>query len=175
MTRNSCKLILVLLACAIPLVAALANARQDNRPSVGLYAQADAARADQHASGQRQAEAYLGSSDVDDQSVKGDAKPAESAPKANVARRGVIGLGANDGPSSSLRSLPGGERGWIVVLASLGLALSLVTAGCLAWLRSRPAGVPMTMLLPQKLPQPPVGSPTPATAVSEKGPSRRAA
>jgi hypothetical protein len=32
MTRNSCKLILVLVACAVPLVAAIVNAEQTDRP-----------------------------------------------------------------------------------------------------------------------------------------------
>jgi hypothetical protein len=32
MTRNSCKLILILVACAVPLVAAIVNAEQTNQP-----------------------------------------------------------------------------------------------------------------------------------------------
>jgi hypothetical protein len=178
MTRNSCKLILVLLVCAVPLVTFLVNAQQDGRPSARLYALADADRAagkNLELNGQRQAQAYLDSSDSEDQGVRGDTKREEAGSKSASARRGVAGLGAEDGPSSTFHPPAVGERGWIVVLASLGLALSLAAAGLLAWFRARPASVPATMFLPQTLPHSSATSPSAVPAAKGQGPSRRAA
>jgi hypothetical protein len=172
MTRNSCKLILVLLACAAPLAAVLVNAQPDNgasagrfvRPSRGLQASAAAAN--------RETQTYL---DPEEPAAKDLSQSAEPPQKTTQPRPKIDALGAEEGPGPSFAAAGVGERGWIVVVAALGLAASLAAAAYVAWSRSRPDSMPVAVLMPRGLPQ---SSHKPAIVpVAEKDvrPERRAA
>ena len=163
MTRNSCKLILVLLACAAPLVAALVNAEPCNFPTDGLYALAEAGQG----APRQQAVPEIKPSSANDKGEVRAATPRNAA----VARQGATGLGARAAPSGSLNSSPSGAQNWIVPVAAAGLLVSLAAAAYIAWSRARRAEVPATVLLPLSADN----SPGLPTSDSEQQPERRAA
>jgi hypothetical protein len=141
MTRNSCKLILVLVACAVPLVAAIVNAEQNDR-TVGP---SEAVRA-------------------------GAVNNAAAAPQPGNGQA-INGLGAEEGPSSSLDTPDTAEHGWIVVLALAALATSLAAAGYVVWQRSQSVPGTMTVLMPQTADR----NATAPTPERQARPERRAA
>ncbi len=135
MSRNSCKLILVLAACAVPLVAAIVDAEQTDRATGQSGALTN----------NRATEEYLNSLNPQRKLDKEEAARAEALDKAAAApqkagEQGVNGLGAEEAPGWSLQSPDTTEHGWIVVLAVVGLAISLAAAGYVAWSRAARPG-----------------------------------
>ena len=170
MTRNSCNLILVLAACAVPLVTAIVNAEQADKP----IGQSSALAND------RATQDYLNSlnpqrkRDKDEEARAEALERAAAAPQSSNAQ-GVDGLGAEEGPGSSLRSPDTAEHGWIIALAVAGLATSLAAAAYVAWSRRQRDYGTMTVLMPHARPQ---ASDKPSIAPAterEKRPERRAA
>lgn len=186
MTGNACKLILVLLGCAAPLLAAVIGAEPNSNPYGELYS---ATAADQ---GPRQPLPSVDNrlqdetislesdsqpvtrSDAGDRSSAGG-MPAERVGEKPAAPAQAVGLGAVERPSASVQSLANTGRSWILVVAGLGLLLSLAAAGYLAWLRAPQMETPVSVLLPRGLPQASDNSPGLPAADEQARPERRAA
>jgi hypothetical protein len=170
MTRNSCKLILVLVACAVPLVAAIVNAEQNDRATGN-----NAASANDHAK-----QDYLNSQSPQRQRDREEAAHAESQGKTADARQpakeqAVEGLGAEERPGSTFDTPDTAEHGWLVVLAVTALAISLISAGYVAWSRTQRDQGTMRVLMPHALPKSSGKTTTASTTEREATPERRAA
>ena len=157
MTRNSCKLILVLVASAVPLVAAIVNAEQNDRATVQNGASTNS----------RATQDYLNSVSPQRQRDKEEAAPV----KGQI----VDGLGAEERPSPSLGTSDTADHGWLVVLAVTALAISLISAGYVAWTRTQRDQGAVTVLMPHALPKSSNTATTAATPDREARPKRRAA
>jgi len=171
MIRNSCKLILVLLCCAVPLAAVLVSGQQNNATSDRHYPRTDRTAINQPSAASRQPQNDAEAADADEQ-LANDEKAAEATRKA-APTRAIAGLGAEDGPGPSFHPLAARERGWIVAAAALGLMSSLAAAGYLAWSRSRPARAPVAVLLPRRGPQ--LSDSATGVPPANQSPKRRAA
>ena len=175
MTRNSCKLILVLAACAVPLVAAIVDAEQTDQ-AVGKSGALTNNRATQD---------YLNSLNPQRKRDKEEEARAEALNTAAAAPQntngqgadghGVNGLGAEEGPGWSFQSPDMAEHGWIIALAVAALATSLAAAGYAAWSRTQRVQGTMTVLMPHARPQTSNKTSIPTPAESEARPKRRAA
>ena len=170
MTRNSCKLILVLAACAVPLVAAIVDAEQTDR----------AAGQSGALTNNRATQDYLNSlnpqrkRDKEEEARAAALDKAAAAPQ-NTNGQNTNGLGAEEGPGWSSHSADTAERGWIVVLAVAGLAISLAAAGYIAWSRTQRVQGTMTVLMPHALPKASDKTSIAPAADRDKRPERRAA
>jgi hypothetical protein len=160
MTRNTCKLILVLLVCAVPLVAAVVGAEPNSRPYGELYALAATEQ---------------GTTQKDDAKRSETGGAAAQVGEKSAVPAGAVGLGAEEGPSGSANSLSNIERGWILVVAGLGLLLSLAAAGYVTWSRARQIEPPATVLLPRGLPHASNNPASRPAADEQTMPERRAA
>jgi hypothetical protein len=179
MTRNPCKLIMVLAACAVPLVAAIVNAEQTDHP-LGQSGALVNNRATQD---------YLNSLNPQRKRDQDEAARAEALDKAadkaaaapqrineqSINARGVNGLGAEEGPGWSARTPDTADHGWIVVLAVAGLASSLAAAAYVVWSRSQRVQEPVTVLMPHARPHTSDTTISSPAAGSEARPERRAA
>ncbi len=170
MTRNSCKLILVLAACAVPLVAAIVEAEQTER-ATGQNGALTNDRATQD---------YLNALNPQRKRDKEEEARAEALDKAAAGPQssngqGVNGLGAEEGPGWSINSPDTAEHGWIIVLAVAGLAISLAAAAYAAWSRTQRVQGTMTVLMPHARPQASDKASIGPAAKQDKRPERRAA
>jgi hypothetical protein len=185
MTRNSCKLILVLLACAAPLTAVLVHAQQQSGTSAAHFvlsgsnaqANASAARNSRPFIGDAEAQAKLDAliSKSKHEAATPASPSAETAESLSRGRPSVDALGAEAGPGSSPAAGENPEYVWIGIVAALGLAASLAATGYLAWSRLQPSNNAVAAFMPRALPQPPrKTTPVPA-ADKDIRPERRAA
>jgi len=173
-----CKYIMVLLAFTAPVITVRSYAQQSNGSPDGLYVVPDtdlAARNKQESTAHRAAETYLNSLDTAGQRMQREADQAEAVNKAIAARKKAHRPVASEGPGwlAAPRNIV--ERAWFVVLASLGLLISLAATGFLWWSRSQRATGPVAMLMPMK-PRLSVGSASNVPASDRnRGSKRRAA
>jgi hypothetical protein len=165
MRRNSFKLILILAACTVPLVAAIVNAEQAVRPGNENSASTES----------RTTQGYLDLVGPQHNRDRDEAANSEAINKIASDAQGVNGLGAEERPGWSTRTSDAPEHGWIIVLGVAGLATSLCAAAYIVWSREKRSQEPITVLMPHARPKVSDGVATLPMTERDAKPGRRAA